>query len=376
VVAPRWSLVRRVLVIACAGLVGCFYVEPINQRPSIDIRADSSAPVFRGDTVLLHAVADDPEDQLVAFTWRVYLCTDATAFESCDAEPFFTGVESDAQFSVPALRGDQVAPVEALRVLLEARDDHGAAAKPAQLLLITVLDHAPTVDLATMPRYGSVVATPIDIFAKYTDGDDPLDALTVSFQVFPPNNATFTFEDVDVPPNPNDPTHRQVGKRLVPADVGDWKVEVTAVDPLGNTTMQTAMMTVVPDGPPCLATWSPIAPTPPTTLPVTEETLFQVPVVSDDLDPYPTVLGDPFLGATTFEWSLKQGGGPRQVIGSATGNSLALDPASFQPGALLELRVEIADRNATAIPCGDGAQTCSVISTACIQRQTWHLEVR
>jgi hypothetical protein len=368
--------VRRVWVIACVGLVGCFYVEPINQRPAIDIRADSSEPVFRGDTVVLHAVADDPEDQRVAFTWRAYLCTDATTFESCDAEPFFTGVEEDAEFVVPAIRADQVVPVEALRVLLEARDALGATAKPAQLLLISVLDHAPTVELAAMPRYGSVIATPIDIFAKYTDGDDPLDSLAVTWQVFPPNSATFTFDDLVVPPNPNDPTHRQIGKRLVPSTAGDWKVEVTAMDPLGNTTKQNTLMTVVSDQPPCLATWSPIAPAPPTTLPVTEQTLFQVPVVADDLDPYPTVLGDPFLGATTFKWSLKQGTGGRQIIPGATGNSVALDPAAFAPGTLLELRVEIADRNKTPIGCADAAQTCSVISTSCIQRQTWHLEVR
>src|ERR1051325_9516282 len=48
-VAPRWSLVRRALVIATVWLVGCFYVEPINQRPSIDIRGPGT-PIFRGDT--------------------------------------------------------------------------------------------------------------------------------------------------------------------------------------------------------------------------------------------------------------------------------------------------------------------------------------
>src|SRR5678815_4578031 len=72
-VAPRWSLVRRALVIASVWLVGCFYVEPINQRPSIDIRAPGT-PIFRGDMVTIEAVADDPEDQLVLFTWRAYLC--------------------------------------------------------------------------------------------------------------------------------------------------------------------------------------------------------------------------------------------------------------------------------------------------------------
>jgi len=46
--------VRRALVIASVWLAGCFYVEPINQRPSIDIRAPGT-PIFRGDMVTIAA---------------------------------------------------------------------------------------------------------------------------------------------------------------------------------------------------------------------------------------------------------------------------------------------------------------------------------
>ena len=55
----------------------------------------------------------------------------------------------------------------------------------------------------------------------------------------------------------------------------------------------------------------------------------------------------------------------------------SLDPASYQPGDIVELRVEIKDRKNTAITCADANPTCSTISdNACIQRQTWRVEVR
>jgi hypothetical protein len=87
------------------------------------------------------------------------------------------------------------------------------------------------------------------------------------------------------------------------------------------------------------------------------------------------------LRPTTFSWSiLPPGASTRQPL-AVTGNQVALDPASYSPGDIVELRVEIADRamilNNTAISCADNIPTCSVISDAsCIQRQTWRVEVR
>jgi hypothetical protein len=63
------------------------------------------------------------------------------------------------------------------------------------------------------------------------------------------------------------------------------------------------------------------------------------------------------------------------VLPDVTANRMELDPAQFPPGSVVELRVEIFDRKRTSIQCADGDQTCSTISTECIQRQTWHLEV-
>jgi hypothetical protein len=40
------------------------------------------------------------------------------------------------------------------------------------------------------------------------------------------------------------------------------------------------------------------------------------------------------------------------------------------------MRVEIFDRKSTPIPCADGLATCAISQPACIQRQTWRVEVR
>jgi hypothetical protein len=57
-------------------------------------------------------------------------------------------------------------------------------------------------------------------------------------------------------------------------------------------------------------------------------------------------------------------------------NSVALDPISFTPGDILELRVEVFDRNDTQLPCAQDQQSCSLSANTCIQRQTWFVEVR
>jgi hypothetical protein len=137
------------------------------------------------------------------------------------------------------------------------------------------------------------------------------------------------------------------------------------------------MVEIGSDQPPCLGTWAPAAPPPGETLPIATATLFQVLVVDDDLDPYPAMPSDPVLGTTTFAWSLlPPGAQARQPIGSASSASVALDPASYQPGDVVELRVEIFDRAHASLPCADGDPTCSLGANACNQRLTWRVEMQ
>lgn len=379
---------------ALALVSGCIIAEPINQRPSLDIERQDAGEVFRGDTVKLRAIANDPEFQYVHFQWRAYLCTTASlTLEECDKAPFYTDIREDAEFIVPAKRADENVAVEQVLVLLEGQDSYGATANPIQQLVITVSDHAPDVVLRKDSRYGYVVNVPLNVYAKIGDADDDKREVELTWKVYTPmSQPGYVLEDIDVQQDMADPNHLQVGKRFTPKGVGDWEIEVTATDAIaraclaaGGTdcavTVERITITVVPDHAPCLSLWAPIAPPVGATYPMTDKTLFQINVVQDDLDPYPRNPDDPVLDVTSFAWSLlPPGASTRQSLG-VTSNHVSLDPNSYAPGDVLELRVEIADRemiaNGTQVNCSDASPTCSIISdNNCLQRLTWRVEVR
>jgi hypothetical protein len=363
---------------------GCFYTDPINQRPSADIIPKMSGDLYRGAMVELDAKTYDPEGQEVSVAWRVYMCTDATTPDGCDTDPWFTGFLPQAIFQIQVTRADNITPVEAIRVILEATDDHGATAKPPQELLAAVSDHPPDVTLGKQSNYGYVAGTPVSLFATVGDADDgALAVKPLDWQVFTPaSQPAYTLVDLAAAPPSDYPVHVQFGKTFMTNGVGDFTFQVTATDPEGvKSPPPEAPLTVtmVADHAPCLTGFTPAAPASPDTLPINAATLFQVLVVSDDLDPFPTVTGDPFYGSEQFAWSLKAPGATTRQPLSIVGNSVAIDPSSYTPGDVLELRVEIQDRNHLdpSVQCADNMDTCSVISDqTCIQRLTWRIEVQ
>ena len=197
----------------------------------------------------------------------------------------------------------------------------------------------------------------------------------IDWHVFTPaQDAMFTLTDATA--DPTDALHRQKAKRFLPSTTGTYDVQVTVTDPLGMTAVGHIAVNVVADMPPCIAQYQPAAPldlaTPP--LPITSATLFSVPVVTDELDPYPS--DDP-LAVAKFAWSIKAPNATTFADLGVVANSVQLDPASYTVGDQLELRVEIADRNGTTLTCPDDALTCAEDSTSmCIQRLTWRVEIR
>jgi hypothetical protein len=286
------------------------------------------------------------------------------------------------QYKVRMLRLDAPVPVNSLLVELSGVDALGAEARPVLRRPIPVEDAPPVIspsDVRVTSSYGKVAGYPIVVFVRVADSDDDLTKLMVDWQVTT-TQGDYTLSALtvlDPQPDPNDSTHIQYGGQFVPKATGAWTIEVTATDPSQNTGRQSTTINVVDDQPPCLAQWAPNAPgqsDPP--LPISQPTLFQVPIVTDDLDPYPPD-SDPLKGVTQFRWSLQPpGGGPWQVLAGATGNHVQLDPSGYVPGDVVDLRVEIQDRVPRAITCADNLLTCSVISSACIQRQTWKVEMR
>jgi hypothetical protein len=374
------SLALSGALVALGG--GCFYTDSINQRPSIDIRQTSSDEVYRGSPVALQAESDDPEGHVVFYSWRAYACTETEALPSgerpgCDQVPFHTGVLATTDFVVPVRRVDEDVPVEAVLVILQAQDDYGAVARPDQQLVIPVGNHPPDVELSMRTPYEFIVGTPIDLYAKVSDPDDGAAAVALTYKLFTPmSQPSMDIDPVDVA-DPEAPTSLQEGWQFTPGGVGRWEFKVTGTDPLGAVDDETLVIDVIADDPPCLVQWAPIAaPSSTTEWPMTDPTLFQVKVVKDTLDPYPTIPGDAVRKTTAFKWSIKQPGSSSRTDLGATGTAVSLDPANYTPGDIVELRVEIADRVARTINCADDQLTCSVISTSCIQRQTWRVVVQ
>ncbi len=403
------SVHRALILVAVVGaLPGCFYYESINQRPAIEIENLDSNPKSPGDEVNLRAITHDPDGDYVQLRWRAYACTDAEKFtdagnrqiaderESCDQEPFYEKSDAQVSFTVPAVRafiaeGEQVSAESAL-VILEATDEYGATARPRAELIIPIVNKTPTIDLLDpQSRYNFVEGTPVRVLAKVGDDDDGPENVALAWEVIPPVATGFVASLVDADPavivDEDDPAHLQHAKIFTAANAGMWKVRVTVADRLGqedpaahpdNIATDDVSIFIVPDQAPCLAQLSPIVPPAGAVLPMSTPTLFRVPRVRDDLDPYPVIPDDDTFGATRFRWSLHNpGASTHAVIAGATGNSLSLDPSHYTPGDIVEVRVEIFDRKNTPIPCPDSEATCSTISQpTCLQRQTWRVEVR
>jgi hypothetical protein len=369
--------VIRFCLVATA-LSGCFYTDPINQRPSIAIhQAMPGAAVARGDhDVEFYAVSSDPDGDTVKLSWRAYACNGT----ACDPVEFQSSTDTKFDLIQIPLANAAGDTYDTLEIRLEGSDALGATAKPSQTLDVHLGDAAPQIDMRVDPR-AAVVNAPIGIYALVTDADDPVDSSSHPYAVAwtvttPPTSQSYELVDKQVPGS--DEAHLQLGKTFTPHAIGNWTIEVTATDPLGLETMHDLVVPVGADQLPCVAQWAPAATTDPgTTLPLTDPTLFQVLVVTDDLDPYPSVPNDPVLGTTEFHWSIVPPGGTRQTLANVTGNAVALDPDSYMPGDLVELRVEIEDRNHRAVSCPDGDLTCSLSpDPTCSQRLTWRVEVR
>lgn len=373
----------RAVAAICVLLTGCFYIDPIFPRPHYHIVAPDM--VTRGGLVTLTAQLVDTGSQAGSFNWTVYTCAgfDHGMASHCDGTPFYSTPVSQPDDSassvhvmVPATTMSG-AMTQAIQITLDARSDRGAVALSDGSNQEFAVGDAPPVVRLDRQSHSLAVGGPIDVIATYGDIDSALDQIALAWSVIAPGPArSYSLDDLPVAQDPSDPGHRRAGKRLTPDVEGSWDVQVIARDPEGGSTMQQLTpFTVVADQPPCLAQWQPAVPPAGATLPISVPTVFQVPLVDDDLDPYPPITTVPQL---LFAWSiLRPGETQREVQAGATGNALALDPAAFTPGDVVELRVEIFDRRRTALPCDDAAATCSITSSdSCLQRQTWRVEIR
>lgn len=348
----RWLFAIAVLA------PGCFYVDPINERPSAEIRRDDpSVPLVRGGAAVhVSAVWSDPNGDPVTFAWTVTGCLADGV--TCN-HPIGTGTTEVLPIAVPA-SGD----IAKVRVKLDVTDSHGAVERPAQELVLDVTDQAPTLALfADGPLWNQAhpVHLPITVFATTSDPDN--DAVTLAWDPpyvagTDPQQSAWTIVSDTV-------------RRFTPDVDGDWAIRVVATDDHGLSVEKPMIIHVEADQPPCLGLAAPAFDTV-----IDQSTRFAVLTVDDDLDAYPT----PALDPIGFHWSIRSPhtGGAWQALGTDE-SSVVIDPQleGYAKGDAIDLRVEITDDTARPpLPCDPSIDTCSLDGTSCLQRQTWHAEVR
>lgn len=364
---------RSSLLLLAALAPGCFYVEPINQRPSAQIKADPNSPALpqRKGAFTLDAAWSDPDGDDVTFSWSVSACTPKDGCGSTLLSGDQPTFPLDSALQNPALDGQ----VTALHVTLDVTDAHGALAMPRPDLMLPLDDRNPTLtlfapdgfpwpDASTFP-----ISLPIKLRAAATpDGGGAIQSF--DWKLMPPPG-----RDPNAP-NPlvqlSDPMANEETWQLTPDFAGDWKVQVTATDAQGKSSMDRFDLVVAADQPPCLGTTDPglVA----GTITLDQARRFSVLTVDDDIDVYPP-RNDGIHGTATFTWYLASpsSGGALVKLGTDA-NDVVVDPTAYAPGDQLDVRVEIADRVARQL-CDPSQPTCSITADTCLQRQTWHLEI-
>jgi len=379
--AARWAIVR----VAAAGLLltGCFYVDPIVEPP--DVKIVNTQMMERDGQATLTARFVNRDEQVGLFRWQLFACAtyDSASGEedNCESTAWLEQNVQEPMFTVtkiPILTRPDGPLAMAAVVRLEARDGIGAVATDRHSYAL--LDAPPVLDaqLRVAARALSVGA-PIDLFARYSDPDSPIADVALTWTATPPATpGAVTWESPSAPSvDTATPPHATVGRRLIPGEPGTWQVDVVATSH-GKTTHASTTIAIAPDQPPSLVLWQPGVPPPGATLPISASTLFEVLQVDDDLDAYPPLAGAAQYGTAEFAWSILRPGAPgRQILDGATGNQLEFDPAAFTPGDVIELRVEVFDRqHRPPLSCEDSAPTCAVGPALRVQRQTWRVEIR
>jgi hypothetical protein len=355
------------LALGASATSGCFYDEVINERPSAEIeRVDSGVPV-RGGSLVFRAVVDDPDQDPTQPSWRFEACN---ANSVCAADE--TGFDTTFLVSIPPMV--EGLPTTRIVVTLNVQDVYGAEARPVQRVELDVVNNAPTIIVQRRGREldGAFPPdVPIIVSARGSDADG--DDVSLTWELFPARDSVPADRRFDVLPDP--PTGGEE-RSLLPDVDGEWVVRVSASDEIDTTVVDLPIL-VVPDQPPCLGALDP-APAPTGSVLVLDAPRrIGVSVVEDDLDLFPAPPpGDPYLGAAEFRWYLRAPGATTYALVDTDVSAVELDPAHYDPGDRLDLRVEIDDRVGRSIPCAENMPTCSIGQDACLQRQTWSVEVR
>jgi hypothetical protein len=344
---------RLALAVVSALTQGCFYTQVINAPPVAAIaRLDPGTPVTPGPDRPLRVTASgsrDPDGDALTYVWRARVGA---------GDAHIVGGDTP-QLSLPVLTHDEIT------VSVEVIDVHGATSSATITVPVGNRDPVFAPPVLTGSRNEEsrfIFSLPVTITAAASDPDG--DAISgYGFAVEPPPGAAAGPHGVAVPPD---------GWRLEPDVAGDWQVTITASDAYGGSATQLVTVSVAADAAPYIASTRPAwsAASRVILLRSAGPRRFEVVAVADDLDPYPATAG------ARFRWWVRLPGGPLAEVAGLDAAELTVDPAELDAGDVLDVRVEVADRVARALPCPAAQPACSLTANDRYQRITWTVEVR
>jgi hypothetical protein len=363
--------VRRSLPLAsltfalAAGAAGCFYSDQINERPSAEIERIGSGVPSRGDELQFRAIMLDPDGDIVDPSWRFEACPEDGPCIALD-----TGTDPVFAVTVPAMAGGGD-PTTRVIITLDVADELGATARLPERLELDVVNNTPTVLLQRRGReIGGSFPPNAPIIVTAVGADPDGDPFTLTWELTPARDSIAADRHFIRLPDPESGGEEY---ELLPDVPGLWTVHVTIFDGQDEVVRDLPIQ-IIPDAPPCLGASDP-PPVSGSALVLDAPRRLSVLVVDDDLDVWPPA-SNPYLGVAGFRWFVRGPDSPDLLEVASDVAALELDPAQYDPGDLLEVRVEIDDRVGRTIPCAADATSCSIGQDACTQRQTWMLEVR
>jgi hypothetical protein len=372
----RWSVPSIAAALLAAPLGACFYVDPINERPSADINQVHPDLPFRGEPITVVPNIYDPDNDDPTIAWHAFACGDVR----CDDVAYITGSSDIFEFPAPE-ELDSGVPATRVHIELDVTDHWGAQALPRQTLDLPLADHNPT--LAPGQNVGLqfegtyTVGTPVMVTIRASDVDD-VGALTFiePAPVYPPPGVPVTA--ATLLRADGEDTDDTASWQLLATQPGEWKVHVEVVDPLDDPdaaeedrhhAVQDVSVSFDADREPCIGVSDPSFPPDGAFVVVDELRRFSIEHVRDDLDIYPPPpVDDAFHETTRFRWYLD---GVRLDV---DGNAVELDPERYLPGTQLDLRVEAVDRADQPL-CDSSLRTCED-RPGCFQRRSWAVEIR
>jgi len=365
----RFRCILLAALLAGSSTQCLLYTDPINVKPEVTITEFPSASLTRKQSAHFAARAHDPDQDAASLRLTWYLGDGACP---TNLDQAMTMGERQGTSATMDFTPTELGPFCAWVVVT---DEHGARAfdaRPGE-----VDNRPPTAALAVLAPPEAVGKSGVPSVALYSElrlsgagsADPDGDALTYSWRILLPDNTT-AMPDACAAPAPTDLCYvvRAPGAHRFELRVRDQATTNPA--PLVQEVM------VRPDAPPCVVRTDPpfdLASLAPDSR---EPLVFRVLEVQDDGDPLPAPAGR--ASDSTFVWYARPGTSGAFDRYFRSLDQLSIPAVSYQPGDVLQVRVEYRDRiKDRQLGCGDQDLFCPHAPEApCHQMVGWTVNFR